>query len=93
MQNGKKPGKCGPVNEENDYFFKKQGISVWSPKLVLFHSGFWWCKDITLCTKSNVAYGIFYDNLSTSVFNMGQEIDAYHGAYHFYKADFGSIFS
>lgn len=28
--------------------------------------------DITLCTKTNIAYGIFYDNLASAVFGISK---------------------
>jgi alpha-glucosidase len=37
------------------------------------------------------AYGLFYDNLATSVFEMGGELDAYHGRYRYYQAEHGDI--
>jgi alpha-glucosidase len=35
--------------------------------------------------------GLFYDNLATSVFEMGGELDAYHGRYRYYQAEHGDI--
>lgn len=46
---------------------------------------------ITFNPQLNVAYGLFYDNLSTCTFDMGQEIDAYRGHYRYYQADDGDI--
>ncbi|WP_150465130.1 TIM-barrel domain-containing protein [Francisella sp. SYW-2] len=37
------------------------------------------------------SFGIFYDNLSDSVFNFGKEIDNYHGPYISYEAKAGNL--
>lgn len=50
-----------------------------------------WSFYITLNPETNIAYGIFYDNLSTSVFNMGRERHAMYGAYRQYHAHDGDI--
>ena len=42
-------------------------------------------------TELDLAYGLFYDNLATTIFDMGREIDAYHGPYRTYQADDGDI--
>lgn len=36
-------------------------------------------------------YGVFYDNLATCRFNMGQELDNYHPRYRSYRAECGDI--
>lgn len=46
---------------------------------------------ITYIPSLKIAYGLFYDNFSTSVFDMGSEIDAFHGYYRYYQADDGDI--
>ncbi|MEW5872240.1 MAG: glycoside hydrolase family 31 protein [Chloroflexota bacterium] len=46
---------------------------------------------ITFIPGTQTAYGLFYDNLATSVFEMGGELDAYHGAYRYYQAEDGDI--
>jgi alpha-glucosidase len=46
---------------------------------------------ITFIPGTQIAYGLFYDNLATSVFEMGGEIDAYHARYRYYQADDGDI--
>lgn len=46
---------------------------------------------ITFIPSLNIAYGLFYDNLSNSIFDMGQELDNYYGLYHYYQADAGDI--
>lgn len=46
---------------------------------------------ITYIPSLKIAYGLFYDNLSTSTFDMGSEIDAFHGYYRYYQAEDGDI--
>jgi alpha-glucosidase len=46
---------------------------------------------ITFIPDTQTAYGLFYDNLATSVFEMGGELDAYHERYRYYQADDGDI--
>jgi len=46
---------------------------------------------ITFIPEKQIAYGLFYDNLATSVFEMGGELDAYHERYRYYQADDGDI--
>jgi alpha-glucosidase len=46
---------------------------------------------ITFIPEKQIAYGLFYDNLATSVFEMGGELDAYHGRYRYYQAEDGDI--
>jgi alpha-glucosidase len=50
-----------------------------------------WPIYITFNPRSGVAYGLLYDNLSDTVFDMGKEIDAYHGDYRYYQAADGDI--
>lgn len=38
-----------------------------------------------------IPYGVFYDNFSTSVFDMGREYDNYHGLFRYYHAELGDI--
>ncbi len=46
---------------------------------------------ITFIPDTQTAYGLFYDNLATSTFEMGGELDAYHERYRYYQADDGDI--
>jgi len=46
---------------------------------------------ITYNPELDIAYGLFYDNFSSCVFDLGKEIDAYHGYYRYYKADDGDL--
>ncbi|MFZ5966886.1 MAG: TIM-barrel domain-containing protein [Bacillota bacterium] len=46
---------------------------------------------MTRRTDSNIFFGIFYDNLSTSIFDMGNELDNYHGYYRYYQAEDGDL--
>ncbi|BAB04423.1 glycoside hydrolase family 31 protein [Halalkalibacterium halodurans] len=42
-------------------------------------------------TKEKSWYGLFYDNTATSTFDMGNELDNYHGFYRFYHAEEGDL--
>lgn len=46
---------------------------------------------ITYIPELKIAYGLFYDNLATATFDMGQEIDAFWGYYRSYQADDGDL--
>lgn len=46
---------------------------------------------ITYIPSLKIAYGLFYDNLATTTFDMGQEIDAFWGFYRSYQADDGDL--
>ncbi|KAB2905153.1 MAG: glycoside hydrolase family 31 protein [Anaerolineae bacterium] len=46
---------------------------------------------ITYIPGLEIAYGLFYDNFSTVTFDMGSEIDAFHGYYRYYQAEDGDI--
>ncbi len=46
---------------------------------------------ITWLPEQQIAYGLFYDNLATSVFDMGSEIDAFWGFYRYYQAEAGDL--
>lgn len=46
---------------------------------------------ITYVPELEIAYGLFYDNPATCVFDMGQEIDAFWGLYRYYQAEDGDI--
>jgi alpha-glucosidase len=37
------------------------------------------------------AFGLFYDTLSDCTFNMGKELDQYHGHYRYFVADYGDL--
>ena len=50
-----------------------------------------WSFYITLNPETNIAYGIFYDNFSTTVFNMGRERHAMYDFYRQYHANDGDI--
>jgi len=42
-------------------------------------------------TKNEESYGLLYDNLSNSTFDMGNEMDNYHGQYRYYHAEGGDL--
>ncbi|SMP50794.1 glycoside hydrolase family 31 protein [Anoxynatronum buryatiense] len=46
---------------------------------------------ITRNTETGISFGLFYDNLSTSIFDMGNELDNYHGYYRYYQAEDGDL--
>ncbi len=46
---------------------------------------------ITDIPERGMCYGLFYDNLSISAFDMGKEIDAFWGNYHYYTAADGDL--
>lgn len=46
---------------------------------------------ITFMPDLQLAYGLFYDNLASAVFDMGAEIDNYYGPYRYYQAEDGDI--
>ena len=46
---------------------------------------------ITFIPELQIAYGLFYDNLATTTFDLGRELDAYHGRYRYYQADDGDV--
>ncbi|MFW5873738.1 MAG: TIM-barrel domain-containing protein [Bacillota bacterium] len=46
---------------------------------------------ITRNKNNGYAFGIFYDNMAESVFDMGAELDQYHGLYRYYMAESGDL--
>ncbi|MDL4840369.1 glycoside hydrolase family 31 protein [Aquibacillus rhizosphaerae] len=46
---------------------------------------------ITYNDDTEMAYGLYYDNYSDSVFDMGAELDNYHGHYRYYQAKRGNL--
>jgi alpha-glucosidase len=46
---------------------------------------------ITFLPDLQIAYGLLYDNLATTVFDMGNELDNYYPAYRYYRADDGDV--
>lgn len=51
-----------------------------------------WPFYITFVPELNIAYGLFYDNLATSIFDMGQEVNGLKGAtYRYYQAEDGDL--
>lgn len=41
--------------------------------------------------QEHASFGMFYDNLNTSLFDLGNELDNYHRPYRRYKADAGDL--
>lgn len=46
---------------------------------------------LTWKRDSRQAFGLFYDTLSDCTFDMGKELDNYHGHYRYFKADHGDL--
>ncbi len=46
---------------------------------------------ITRNSETGISFGIFYDNLSTSEFDMGKQIDNYHGFFRSYHGEDGDL--
>ena len=46
---------------------------------------------ITWKKPNRVPLGLFYDTLSDCIFDMGRELDNYHGHYRYFVADFGDL--
>lgn len=47
---------------------------------------------ITYIPEQNIAYGLFYDNLAATTFDMGREVNGtYGGAYRYYQAEDGDV--
>lgn len=46
---------------------------------------------ITRSKQTGVSFGIFYDNMAQSIFDMGQEMDNYHGWYRYYQSMDGDL--
>ncbi|MEW5956188.1 MAG: glycoside hydrolase family 31 protein [Chloroflexota bacterium] len=46
---------------------------------------------ITFMPNLDLAYGLFYDNLATTTFDLGREVDDYYPLYRYYQADAGDI--
>ncbi|MFQ3545637.1 glycoside hydrolase family 31 protein [Halobacillus rhizosphaerae] len=44
-----------------------------------------------LVHTSQASYGVYYDNYSDSIFDMGAELDNYHGLYRYYQAKKGDL--
>lgn len=63
------------------------GYDAFSSDPLYKHIPFFMVKD----KATHYNYGIFYDNFSDSVFDMGKEHDNYHGLYRYYQASHGDI--
>lgn len=46
---------------------------------------------ITRNSQTNISFGIFYDNMAQSIFDMGNEMDNYHGWYRYYQSMAGDL--
>ncbi|MBI5651557.1 MAG: glycoside hydrolase family 31 protein [Chloroflexi bacterium] len=50
-----------------------------------------WSFYITFNPETQIAYGLFYDNLASSTFEMGGEIDNYFPPYRYYQVEDGDL--
>ena len=50
-----------------------------------------WPFYITYVPELDIAYGLLYDNLATSVFDLGREINGLWGPHRYYQADGGDL--
>ena len=46
---------------------------------------------LTWKKQNNVAFGLFYDTVADCTFDLGRELDNYHGHYRYFVADFGDL--
>jgi alpha-glucosidase len=46
---------------------------------------------VTWKKQSKVPFGIFYDTVADCTFDMGRELDNYHGLYRYFVADYGDL--
>jgi alpha-glucosidase len=46
---------------------------------------------LTWKTKTRVAFGLFYDTVADCTFDLGRELDNYHGHYRYFIADYGDL--
>jgi alpha-glucosidase len=46
---------------------------------------------LTWKKRSKVPFGLFYDTVSDCTFDMGRELDNYHGFYRYFVADYGDL--
>ncbi|WP_368658876.1 TIM-barrel domain-containing protein [Metabacillus halosaccharovorans] len=46
---------------------------------------------ITRSKQTGISFGIFYDNMAQSIFDMGNEMDNYHGWYRYYQSMDGDL--
>ena len=50
-----------------------------------------WPFYIARNPRTGLSYGLFYDNFSTAVFDMGRELDNYHGFFRSYHGESGEL--
>jgi alpha-glucosidase len=83
--------KSGPISKTNQHYIMKNvdalGYNAQTSDPLYKHWPFYYCFN----RETKLTYGMFYDNQSTSIFDTGKEIDAYHGPYRYYRADNGDI--
>jgi alpha-glucosidase len=83
--------RCGPLNKKGMRMEMRNldalGYNAFSTDPLYKH----WPIYITFLPDQKICYALLYDNLSDTVFDMGKEIDAYHGDYRCYQAAGGDI--
>ncbi len=83
--------KTGPVNKHGKRYrmlnMDAMGYDAEYTDPLYKHMPFY----ITRNAKTGFSYGIFYDNMSASVFDLGSELDNYHGLYRYYQSDYGDL--
>jgi alpha-glucosidase len=83
--------KCGNMDRAGRRFrmlnLDAMGYDAETTDPLYKHIPFYLTRD----RKKKVAFGLFYDNLATCEFDMGQELDNYHGYYRYYCAQEGDL--
>ncbi|MTH54271.1 alpha-glucosidase [Bacillus mangrovi] len=83
--------KTGPVNKHGRRYrmqpMDAMGYDAETTDPLYKHLPFY----ITRNPKSGISYGLFYDHYCTSVFDMGAELDQYHGLYRYFQAEAGDL--
>jgi len=83
--------KAGPANRAGQLYrmtnLDAMGYDARSSDPLYKHTPFY----ITWKKSSSLAFGLFYDTLSDCRFDMGREMDNYHGHYRMFRADGGDL--
>ena len=83
--------KTGPQNRHGQRYIMKNldpmGYDAAFSDPLYKHIPFYMVKD----RENDCHYGVFYDNFSDSIFDMGKEFDNYHGLFRYYQASHGDI--
>lgn len=83
--------KCGNMDRAGRRFRMKNidamGYDAETTDPLYKHIPFYITRD----RNKKIAFGLFYDNAATCVFDLGQELDNYHGLYRYYQAQEGDL--